>query len=201
MRAIIPCAGLGTRMGMATNQSKELLPDNRFGYSHIIDYALEQCKRFDLDPLIITRAEKQDLINYCITNKIEYIIYEPKTGEEWNNTVLASQDHWDQYNLLFLPDVRFNSVYCIDDIRRGLELCNNAVMALHEVTDPFKWGIVTDYGLYEKPTIKNCKMWAWGLIGFQYSYGQKLFSNVKSLELENVGFTYLKSFEDITRGK
>lgn len=201
MRAIIPCCGFGTRMSMTPNESKEMLEDTRFGYKHIIDYAIQQCKLFNLDPLIITRPAKTDLIQYCEDNQIECMIYEPKGKQEWDETVLASKDHWYEDNILILPDTRFNSIYCIEDIRRGLELGNNAVMALHEVTDPSKWGIVDDYYLIDKPMYKEGKWNAWGLIGFRYYYGQELFSGVRSgIGLENVGFTYLKSFEDITRG-
>lgn len=204
MRAIIPCSGFGTRMNMKPNESKEMLEDKIFDCKHIIDYSLKQCKFFNLNPLVITRKDKKDLIKYLKQNKIEYMIYEPKPEEEWYHSVLASKDHWEENNLLILPDTRFNSIFCIEDIERGLKLGNNAVMALHEVADPSKWGIILNrgYTLLEKPkNFKGDKFWAWGLIGFKHTYGQELFSSVKCLELTNVGFVYLKSFQDITRGK
>lgn len=203
MKAIIPCCGYGTRMGMKPNESKELLPDVVNGFKAIIDFAIQQCRFFRLDPLVITRKAKKDLIKYCKENRIEYMIHEPKDGDEWNKTVLASQDHWDEENILILPDTRFGSVFCIEDIERGLKLGNNAVMAVHEVRDPSKWGVIRGNTLFEKPKQfpEDNKEWAWGLIGFKDTYGQELFSDVECLELKNVGFVYLKSFEDITRGK
>lgn len=84
----------------------------------------------------------------------------------------------------------------------GLELGNNAVMALHDVTDPQNWGCVWNNTLYEKPSFfSEGNHWAWGLMGFKDTYGQELFSNVTSLILKNVGFTFLDKFEDITRDK
>jgi len=201
MKCIIPAAGFGTRMSMAMNKSKEMLPDPGYKHQPIIQYALDLCKAFKMEPLVITRKEKQDLRQYLFNQGVEFIDIEVKG--EWNETVLASKDHWVENNMLILPDTRFSSFKCIQDIQRGLELGNNAVIALHEVTDPDKWGIITPrYVLLEKPDYlsNDTKYSAWGLIGFKKSYGQELFSNVKCLDLKNVGFTYLDKFEDITRG-
>lgn len=197
MRCIIPAAGYGTRMGMKPNQSKEMLPDPGYKHQPMIQYALDLCKAFNMDPIVITREDKKDLRQYLFNNEIEEQLIDVKG--EWNQTVLASQVHWYENNMLLLPDTRFSSFRCIEDIQRGLNLGNNAVMALHEVTDPSKWGIASGYVLYEKPNFLFGKHWAWGLIGFKNTYGQELFSNVESLKMENVGFTFLEKFEDITR--
>lgn len=203
MRCIIPAAGYGTRVGMKPNQSKEMLPDPGYKRQPIIQYSLDLCKAFNMDPIVITREDKKDLRQYLYDNQIEEQLIDVKG--EWDQTVLASQIHWYENNMLILPDTRFSSFKCIEDIQRGLKLGNNAVMALHEVTDPSKWGIIdTTYSLWEKPKGIICgfgKQWAWGLIGFKDMYGQELFSNVQysSLKLKNVGFTYLDKFEDITR--
>lgn len=212
MKCIVPCAGFGTRMSMAKDCSKEMLPDPGYKHQPIIQYVLDLCEAFKLEPLVITRKEKQDLRQYLFDKQVDFIDIDVKG--EWNESVLASKELWAENNLLILPDTRFYSYKCIEDIQRGLELGNNAVMALHEVTDPSKWstwGMIFNNHIYEKPNLtdyywyenytKEPEMkWAWGLIGFKDTYGQELFSNIQCLELKNVGFTYLTKFEDITRG-
>lgn len=199
MRCIIPAAGFGTRMGMKPGQSKEMLPSPENKYNPIISYALTLCKMFNMEPLVVTRKEKVDLRQYLFNEQVKFIDIEVEG--EWNETILKSREHWHKENLLLLPDTRFSSLRVIENIQRGLSLGNNAVMALHRVPDPSNWGIVTNnYTLMEKPEISTGPQLAWGLIGFRNTYGQKLFSNVKYLELENVGFTYLDYFKDITRG-
>ncbi len=134
---IIPCAGYGTRMNMPIGQSKELLLDK--AGNHLIEFYLNHCPHFNITPLVITRKEKTDLIAYCESNHIETLIIEPKG--EWNDTVLASSLLWDEDNILVLPDTRFNSPRtAISDIKKGLELGNQAVIGLHKVDDVSKWG-------------------------------------------------------------
>lgn len=165
----------------------------------IIEYSLNLCKTYNLEPFIITRPEKQDLINYLNTHQIKYMLYNPD-GKEWNETVLACKDQWDENNLLILPDTRFKSPEVIKDMQRSLEMGNEAVIALHEVPDPSKWGIITpEYELLEKPAHLTGNQKAWGLISFKNTYGQELFSNVKYIKLKNTGFVFLEEFKDITR--
>lgn len=203
MKCIIPAAGFGTRMSMAMDKSKEMLKDPGYKHQPIIQYSLDLCEAFNLEPVVITREEKKDLRQYLFDNQVETLVITPEG--EWNNTVLKSSPCWEENNILILPDTRFYSFKVIEDIQRGLMLGNNAVMALHEVIDPSKWGMVEDYVLYEKsptPLAYLGKQWAWGLIGFKDSYGQELFSQLQyrsGLKLRNVGFTYLDKFEDITR--
>lgn len=196
--AIIPCAGFGTRMGMKKHESKEMLPDNIFGFDHIIDYSLMICKRFDLEPLVISRKEKKDLNNYLKKKKIKVHLITPQG--EWPETVLSSQKFWRDQNILLLPDTRFYPESCIEDILKGLQIGNNAVFALHKVMDPENWGIIKDYSIIEKSDQLIGPENAWGIIGFKSPYGSLLFGLMKyHMPLENVGFVYLNSFQDITR--
>lgn len=198
MRCIIPAAGYGTRVNMKPDESKEMLPDPENPGQPMIQYCLDICKTFQMDPIVVTREHKKDLIAYLDAEQVEFQTIKP--SPEWNSTVLATQVHWYENNMLILPDTRFGSFKCIEDIQRGLEVGNNAVMALHEVSDPSKWGIVHNYFVMEKPLMTGNRM-AWGLIGFKKSYGQELFSEIQYLELQNVGFTYLNYFKDLTRGQ
>lgn len=199
MRAIIPCAGFGTRMSMAKNKSKEMLPDPQNKRKFIIDYSLHLCKVFNMEPLVITREDKQDLRQHLYNQQVEFIDITPRG--EWYKTVLKSKEYWSEDNILILPDTRFNSIGVIDQIQQGLVLGNNAVFAMHKVSDPQNWGIIKDYRLWEKP-IGLTNEQAWGIIGFKKEYGEELFDNMSGpgFELNNVGFVYLKSFKDITRG-
>src|SRR6266850_3092271 len=116
MRAIIPCAGFGTRVGMKSNQSKELLPDSN--NKPLIQYSLDICRLYQIDPLVILREEKKDLQEYLKKEKVNYITIKPEG--EWYDTVLKSQGHWDENNVLMLPDTKFD-IDRIKDIVSGLE--------------------------------------------------------------------------------
>ena len=198
MRLIIPCAGLGSRMKMPANQSKELLLYNG---KPLIENALELAKYFQISPLVITRKEKTDLIQYCAERGIETLIIEVQG--EWASTILQSKDYWDEDNILILPDTIFDyGVNAFRDIEQGLSLGNNAVFALHNVPDRQNWGIVSQYTVTEKPAESGPGL-AWGLIGFKKKYGELLFYYMQRknnpLNLRDCGFTYLKNFKDVTR--
>lgn len=200
MKAIIPCAGYGTRVGMRPDQSKEMLPDANHKGKPLIQWCLDICKAFNIEPLVITRKEKKDLRQYLFNAGVKFI--DIKVEREWADSILKSKDHWDEQNILILPDTRFDRIRCIEDIQRGLSLGNKAVLALHEVTDPDKWGIVKDYMMYEKPDLTG-KQWAWGLIGFTKFEGECIFTGMRDegyFYLEHTGFTFLNKFEDLTRG-
>jgi UTP-glucose-1-phosphate uridylyltransferase len=198
-KAIIPCAGFGTRMFMKPNESKEMLYIDGTG-NPIIQYSLDLCYKYDLEPLIITRKEKTDLIEYCNKPWIQTLIIEP--NGEWPNTILASKHLWNENNIMILPDTRFNPTSVIKDMEMSLKLGNRSVIALHEVSDSSKWCIVDDYKLIEKPDF-NTKAMAMGLIGFKDVEGISLFDTISQRNtrflLEDAGFVYLNDFKDITR--
>lgn len=199
MRAIIPCAGLGTRMKMKHNESKEMLHDPTFA-GLVIDYSLDLCQEFNLNPLVVTRKEKTDLIQYCAIKNIETMIIEPEG--EWTNTVYISNDYWEKHNILILPDTRFQSPSVIEYMKRDLENGAKCSVALHKVTDPERWCIVNDYILYEKPDFDLTYAYAMGLIAFDNIEGQYIFPALekdKTAVPKNMSFQYLDSFKDITR--
>jgi UTP-glucose-1-phosphate uridylyltransferase len=199
MRAIIPCAGYGTGMKMRIEQSKEMLPDPNKPDFYIIDYVLDLCKSFDFEPLIISRKEKTSLNNYIESQGVECFKISP-TGE-WMKSILQARDGWHENNIVILPNTRFGRFGCFQAIEHGLNLGNNAVFATHKVTDPENWGIIKNYTICDKPKNMFGTQMAWGLIGFKSNYGQTLFSRLPyTTQLENVGFTKLDWFKDITRG-
>jgi dTDP-glucose pyrophosphorylase len=209
-RTIIPCAGLGTRMNMPPNQSKELLPDPKDGRP-LIEWTLDH----SVNPLLIIRKEKMDLINYCNENGVQYIV----VGEtrEWPETILAAKQFWGEKNLLLLPDTRFDweSPYLHKgDKRHSLpwnvihrlnQFNSQIVFGTHHVEDVSKWGeVALDNPSYtqEKPKHGGPGV-AWGFIGFNKSVGTELFANylykTKYNLINNYSIIELSYYKDLTR--
>lgn len=200
MLAIIPCCGFGTRVKMKPNESKEMLLDS--SGKPIINYSLKLCKKYNLDPLFLVRKEKQDLINYLKKKKVKYLIMEP--GNEWSQTIYNSKEHWDEKNILLLPDTRFEPIEIIEQIKKSLEFGYDLSYAVHKVSDCSKWGIVSLFGYIEKPQTSIFGN-SWGLIGFTKEAGSVIFKNMENKSCYykhefNTNFVFLDKFEDITRG-
>jgi len=200
MRCILPCAGYGTRMSMATDKSKELLldPSNN---KPIIEYHLDICKQFNLNPLVISRPEKLDLIEYCGLNKIDLML-SSHLGE-WPRTVFLSNDYWEEDNILLLPDTRFEPISIISNIKLDLSLGADISLGVHKVSQPYTWCIIKDYKLFEKPQWLHGQHYAFGIIGFKRGAGLKLFDELerhkKTGLLTKTSLQYLDNFKDITR--
>ena len=199
IKCIIPCCGFGTRMNMPPNQSKELLLDSNNKY--LIEYPMEICKKFNLEPIFIVRPEKQDLIKYLQNNNYEPFITSP--GKEWAQTVLKSQELWDEkQNILLLPDTRFEPISVINDIKKSLEFGSEAIFAVHEVDNISKWGFVSKAVYAEKPNLVQPGP-AWGIIGFTKKAGTAIFTNMQQ-KFYNAhefctNFVFLDNFKDVTR--
>jgi hypothetical protein len=152
-----------------------------------------------INPLVITRAEKKDLIEYLNENGVQYMIVEPT--KEWPDTILSSKNYWRKRNILLLPDTRFKPAFPTIDKLNHLLFNNKVVTACHRVKDQNNWGIVKERKIYEKPDFDGEGL-AWGLIAFQRSAGGVLFS-----DLLNDGVTFidtelilmLDEFKDLTR--
>lgn len=209
VKAIIPCAGYGTRMGMEPHQSKELLEDPNDRDMHLIDYSLNLCYKYNIDPIVITRSEKRDLIDYILNyqKQVELIVLN-KPGKEWAETVLKSQGLWGDKNILLLPDTRFEPEISIKRIVDGLNEYQ-LVAGVHEIPamDCDKWGIISRTVLWEKPFVANPKikayMKAWGILGFSKTVGADLFANQNKGQAYNLPveptFIHLDKFVDVSR--
>ena len=197
-RALLPCAGLGSRMNMDYNKSKEMLLDAQG--KPLIQHHLDLCTKYELSPLVITRAEKVDLIDHCLSQKVNVLLIQPKG--EWMDTLLASTKMWENDNILLLPDTRFSPDSIIGDVKNSLALGNLSVLALHQVDDVSKWGSVKNYTIVEKKSSID-KGWAWGIMGFKKSEGIRLLEGMRKkgvpISLKDSGFVYLDSFKDVTR--
>lgn len=197
--AIIPCAGYGTRVDMPINQSKELLS---FDGEVLLKWHLDLCKEHGVIPLVITRKEKQDLINYCAEQQVMCLILTPKG--EWIDTVLASKHLWGEKNILLLPDTRYEPREAFKSLLEALDT-KDVVVGTHEVSDGNKWGIVNrvceSVLIAEKP--KNAtNAIAWGLIAFCKTEGIDLLKSLRdsgNAQFSNAEIIPLKSFKDYTR--
>jgi dTDP-glucose pyrophosphorylase len=197
MRLILPCAGFGTRMGMDPNKSKELLD---YKGNPLIEFSIEIAKSHNLSPLVITREEKTDLMDYCFEQGI--MCQTVKVDGEWASTVLKSEPLWLENNILMLPDTIFSPVNnTIEEIKYHLNCNEDAVFALHDVDDCSKWGVIEGDTLYEKSSYTGPGK-AWGIIGFKGYYGKYLFTDLtkgNSKELHNYSRVGLNMFKDLTR--
>lgn len=209
VRGIMPAAGYGTRMGMSINQSKEMLRDPK-DQSYLIDYSLNLCYSNKIEPIVISRIEKEDLNSYLRLKGVEHIVLKTP-GKEWADTVLKSQGLWTEKNILILPDTRFEPAN--ESIKRVKDLLHqyDLVAGVHKVPglEIDKWGIIDRNTIWEKPSVINPKInsshKAWGILGFSKSIGEKLFQSQNkhnwltlSPEIEPA-FVHLDKFEDITR--
>jgi len=201
---ILPCAGFGTRMKMSPNKSKEMLIDPKTG-KYLIDYSLDLCTKYDLKPLIITRPEKTDLIDYVTKLPNVDLLFTDGEGE-WPGTVLKSESRWHENNILMLPDTRFEPDDLIDFIKHKLSIDTKLVFGVHEVEIQIPWGIIEEdksgsIFSCEKPITKYN---AWGVIGFKKDAGNNLFTRYSiknsSFYLEKkIYLCEFTKFLDITR--
>jgi dTDP-glucose pyrophosphorylase len=209
LRAIIPCAGYGTRMNMQPHESKEMLLYNGFP---MINYALDLCKAVDIDPVLIIRPEKRELMRHIEFNYGRSFVQQYTPTGEWPQTILDSKDLWGYNNILILPDTRFTPARPTLVNMINLLYHNDpfAVFATHKVRDPQNWGVVRKYkdgrlNIAEKPTgvIEGVTYDAWGLIGFNRYNGVELFSKFltpgKWQDIPLSELIPLSSFRDVTR--
>ena len=201
-KAIIPCAGFGTRMKMLPHQAKELLPDE--DGNPTINWSLNVCEKYDIEPIIVTRPEKQEFNDFLSQKKITYIFDE---GKSVGTSILQTKEYWGDYNIILLPDTRFeyDDKFFIN-IFKSMEVGNDSMFALFSVEDYSNWGIICNNTFYEKPKrhfTKEDKAFAWGVIGFKKEYGETLLNSYnltsEPLKLNKPGYLFINNFRDISR--
>jgi dTDP-glucose pyrophosphorylase len=200
--AIIPCAGFGTRMKMLPHQAKELLLDDEGNVT--IDWSLNICKKYNIEPVVVTRPEKKEFNDFLDKRNIKYVFDE---GKSIGTSLLKTKEYWSDYNIMLLPDTRFeyDNKFFIN-IFKAMKAGNDSMFALFNVTDYHNWGIICENTFYEKPKrefTENDDAFAWGVIGFRKKYGEILFNsyNLTSapLKLSNPGYLFIENFRDISR--
>lgn len=202
MKALIPCAGFGTRMRMAPHQAKELLPDENGAPT--IEWSLNICKKYDIEPIIITRPEKEEFNQYLDKHNITYVFDE---GNSVGESLLKTKKHWDATNIVILPDTRFDyPENFFIDTEKCMKAGNDYVFGLFEVHDYHNWGVICNNVFFEKPKHTFTKYdyaYAWGTIAFTRSKGEALLQSYnivsKPFELKNAGYLFIDNFRDISR--
>jgi len=189
-------------MNMRHNESKELLPgpDGK----PLIEFSLQAAYQAEAAPLVIARADKRDLLKYCDDRGVETLTIEPQGGE-WPHTIIASSFLWRDYNVLMLPDTRFEPVRAVDFMFKELNRGYSYVFGIHEVSDSGNWGIVGNDYVIEKPSKDRHGNNAWGLIGFRgfkssVTFFQGLADRDRRVPFEKGSTVNLRSFVDVTRG-
>jgi choline kinase len=201
-KALIPCAGFGTRMRMLPHEAKELLLDEDGNIT--IEWSLELCKKHNIDPAIITRPEKEEFNNYIRNKEIPFVY---PTGASVGESILSSRELWGDYNIILLPDTRFEYPETLfQDMLNSMKLGNECVFALFNVTDYQNWGVLCENTFYEKPKRvfeEKDNAFAWGVFGFRKSYGETLLTHLNTfsdpLKLSNPGYFFINNFRDISR--
>lgn len=201
--AIIPSCGYGTRMNMMPNQSKELLinPDTS---KPLIQWHIDLCKKYDIEPIFIVRPEKKDLISYLEKQQYKPILYSPNEGEEWMYTIYNNREYFSEKNILLLPDTTFSPQDVIVELKEHLEWLE-FVLLLHEIpqNEQYLWGIYENEVVLEKPKACYSNL-AWGVIGFDINCVDafKELGETKKINLQKrVKYDILlNNFKDVTRG-
>lgn len=202
-RAIIPCAGKGTRMGSPVG-GKELLPDPITG-EPLINYSLKVAAHYMLQPVCIVSPDKTELMFHIkrVNPESIIVVQTPPEGSEWPTSILASQKHWhNDVNFLILPDTRFNYEL--------LEPWNDGLTHFYASTtqEPDKFGIVRIVSgqrvtTAEKPTGLTGTQLNWGVIKFNKTVGKQLFKcyseRNKWITIDQAKIVPLFKFVDITR--
>ncbi|MDH4466994.1 MAG: hypothetical protein QE271_02980 [Bacteriovoracaceae bacterium] len=215
---ILPCAGLGTRVGSPA--SKELLL-SPLSSEPLIVYWLKLASSFDLPVHVISRKGKDVLHDFLMDWKIQHSltltlqILEGLEGE-WPTTVLKSEEFWREKNILGLPDTVFSTLDDWKNFLAVLDLNPLTVMAheLEKGQDSSKWGVIKtidkdNLAWCEKPLSFNSEklVSAWGIFSFAKSIGQELFlaleNSTQKHEWQKFSFSHivlkLTSFKDLTR--
>ncbi len=209
---ILPAAGFGTRVG--SPEAKEMLWAEGESFpmiQHALDLFADENCRF----VVPTRKKKKGLIEF-LARRSQYITLQLiETSAEWPDTVLQTEPHWLENNLLVLPDTRWSPVKEVLRLTSLLGTCDFS-FSTFAAENPETWGVFRDqpWSVCDKPpgsiqkasgSIDRC----WGHIAFKRDCGRAIFSSIlkshstKSFEplppQISGGFVQLDSFCDLTR--
>lgn len=184
----------------------------------LIYYSINLAILTGLKPVIIYSDNKTKLRKYIETefgkDACIFVKHNPKSWEEWPHSVLSSEKHWGRYNILILPDTRFEQALeplkWIRNVLREFKE-KEVVFGTLNVDDGSKYAVIKkgDSGIIytaEKPkSLSGKAALAWGLLGFTKKMGRLLFSvygrrNAQAgIPVEKVAMIALTNFRDITR--
>lgn len=208
---LIPAAGFGKRVGSPI--SKEMLLDPAGG-APLIDWSIRLAVQNHLQPVVITRKEKTNLIEHLAHRWPEAKIYLVEASREWPHSLALSESLWSDVNLMILPDTRFESQNLVSQLLADCRSGTDVSFATFEVSDFKTWGVVnikaSPFRICEKPLelfSQTQDLRAWGLFAFRKSCGAELLNGLLKSNLSHewsehffrVQFHQLEYFRDITR--
>lgn len=183
----------------------------------LIDFALEQALKRNWPVHIITREEKQPLIQHlqawkCRGLQISWQFV--SATKEWPETLLLSKPFWQERNLVVLPDTRYLPLDIWDQMQTQQDVgvdVTYAVMESDDLKSASSWGVLRfePFSLCEKPReVLPPRYFFWGLMLFRKHVGQDLLEahfestfdhqwkalQVKATQVRLIDFT------DLTRG-
>lgn len=187
---LIPAAGQGIRVGRP--ESKEMLPRPQSAHlpgEPLIALALKLAKENRAHAHVLLRQEKVGLCRYLESwPNYQVTVQKVSLTHEWPDTLLASKNHWGEFNVVVLPDSDFAPLHIVSDLFRGLELGSDTVFATFAAEDLHSWGAVKggEGFLHEGSVFRHCEKpmgqftgaKAWGLFGFRREFGEVLLNQM-----------------------
>jgi hypothetical protein len=131
---------------------------------------------------LLTRPEKTDLLAYCEQRRLLQLETQwIQSTREWPETVLLSEPSWQEWNLLFLPDLLFQPSNVLDQMMESAVSGVDLIAAGQVVLSPHVWGCLrpeaNGFSMCEKPQDKESS-WAWGFLAFRKKIGRQLFESL-----------------------
>ncbi len=209
IKLIIPAAGYGRRVG--SPPAKEVL--FREGTTEpMIDAPIRWGQERGMSVLVITRKDKQVLVDHLTQNHKSVNLFLIENSDDWQSTILQAQREWAPKNIIVLPDTLFSPLTVLDQMPTLLDEFD-VVTARHRVEEASQWGHVwsskeSSFLVAEKPA-----NWvdpgpsAWGLLGFRDTIGESLLESQwqsqkckRAYEVQGrLGVVDLATFRDLTR--
>jgi glucose-1-phosphate thymidylyltransferase len=163
MKAVIPVAGVGTRLRPHTHtQPKPLIPvAGKPILGHIIDSLLEVGIRRQVFIVGYLRDKVQEYVerNYPDQLEAEFVVQEPRRG--LGHALWVARDHFKEEEEVFI--LLGDTIVFGDEIKQVMEL-EGSVLGVHDVDDPREFGVavLNDQRrvsrLIEKPVIPTSNL-------------------------------------------
>ncbi len=106
MKIILPCAGMGTRLGLPYPKEIHLIAEQ----TALIDLTfrrLQQHKHSISEVIVILSPEKMQLVDYLAKWREDFylkFIYFNEKNFEWAGSILSAEKEFGEKNIVFLPD-------------------------------------------------------------------------------------------------
>lgn len=187
LRVFINC----TKLRIPPDVSWEMKSDPETG-KPLVQYSLDMCKSLGLEPIVISRVNKDDLNEYLDSLRVRYE-FSPRNAS-LTESISGIQRFHDDKNIIIDPTVRFTSEDKLLEIASLIEFTNRTPVGIGKVTDPTNWVVIQNDKISPHPKTDK-PMWAVGIIGFKRKPDLVLlakFGNFKRVEpIKSVNYVIL----------